>query len=363
VPAPSPGTAKLSLQGVRKEFGAVVAVDDLSLEVFEGEFLSLLGPSGCGKSTTLAMIAGFETPMRGAIHIDGVRVNGLPPQARKVGLVFQDYAIFTKMTVFDNIAFGLHAHGAARAETRMRVHAMADFLDVRHILGTRADRLDMSELQRVALGRALVLQPSLLLLDEPLSNLDAAFRTRLRGELRSLQRRLRQTVVYVTHDHVEAMAMSDRIAVMDRGRILQIDSPSGIYHRPRTRFVAEFLGEPPINLIPCKVHRGPQGTRATSGPLDIACASTAADGDRWLLGVRPHEIRVLEAPAAGAAAATVDLVEPLGPETIVHLRVGAYVLLAVMPPARPPKPGETRWITIAPESVRLVKADTGEVVS
>ncbi|MEO1105979.1 MAG: ABC transporter ATP-binding protein, partial [Pseudomonadota bacterium] len=276
-------TARLALDGVAKSFGETLAVRDMSLSLAPGEFVSLLGPSGCGKSTTLAMVAGFETPTRGTILIDGKDVSRRPPGKRAIGLVFQDYAVFSRLSVRGNLLFGLEAQGVGRAERKRRFEAIVERLDLGHLLNRRGANLNMSEMQRVALARVLVTEPLLLLLDEPMSNLDAAIRERLRTELKALQQDLGQTVLYVTHDQVEAMAMSDRIAVMNDGVIEQIGTPEDIYHRPATRFVAEFIGDPPINPLPSVVSA--QGNRLMGGsPMNSATKRVAG---RWRQYARP----------------------------------------------------------------------------
>ncbi len=353
---------RLELDRIRKTFGPVVAVDEMSLAVRAGEFVSLLGPSGCGKSTTLAMIAGFERPTAGQVRIDGERVDDRPPQARRVGLVFQDYAIFTRMTVFENLAYGLRARGSGRAETRRRVAAIAELLDLGAVLGHRVIGLNVSELQRVALGRVLVLEPAILLLDEPLSNLDAGLRARLRVELRRLTQELGQTVVYVTHDFVEALAMSDRVAIMHQGRIEQVGSPSDVYDCPRTRFVAEFLGEPPINIVPCVFDHTTASVVVPGTALRVPWRGRippAASGP-WCLGVRPHHVALCSDAGDGAAPGEVELVEPLGSETAVHVRIGGQRLAALVPPSLPVKPSQRWWVRIEPGRVLLFHAATGE---
>lgn len=291
-------TPRLELRGVCKSFGDVGAVGGVSLALAKGEFLSLLGPSGCGKSTTLAMIAGFVEPDAGDILVDGAIVNDVPPQRRRIGVVFQDYAVFTRLTVRGNLAFGLEAQRVPRAERQRRIADVAAKLDLEALLDRRGGSLNMSEMQRVAIGRVLAVQPRLLLLDEPMSNLDARLRASLRGELKQIQRQAGQTVLYVTHDQVEAMSMSDRIAVMREGTILQIGTPDEIYLRPINRFVAEFIGDPPINIISCEVvNRGREMAFHTAlhGPAPIGRVGIAAGPH--LIAVRPHDFKLSLPPS------------------------------------------------------------------
>jgi multiple sugar transport system ATP-binding protein len=320
-------TAKLELRDLEKRFDETVAVKKLSLSLEKGEFVSLLGPSGCGKSTTLAMVAGFETPTAGSILVDGQSVEGLPPQRRRIGLVFQDYAVFSKLSVRANLAFGLEAKGVGRAERAKAVQAIAERLDLTNLLDRRGDRLNMSEMQRVAIGRVLVTEPQLVLLDEPMSNLDAALRASLRGEMKLIQKQLQQTVLYVTHDQVEAMSMSDRIAVMSMGELQQIGTPEEIYRRPRNRFVAEFIGDPPINLIACEVQTG--GGRVavtTAGHRGLVLGRGSAPAGRHWLGIRPHDIRI-----GTGGSFPVRFLETLGAEEVLHVEYGGQLLQIVTP--------------------------------
>ncbi len=234
--------ADVRLVRISKRFGSTLAVDDVSLEVADGSFTTLLGPSGCGKTTTLRMIAGFYAPDEGDILIGGERVNDLPPYRRQTAMVFQEYALFPHMTVFENVAYGLRMRGVEPVEARRRVSDALDLVGLVRVTDTFPSRLSGGQQQRVALARALVVRPQVLLLDEPLSNLDAKLRVRVRTEIRLLQQRLGITAVYVTHDQEEALAVSDRVAVMNRGRIQQVASPLEIYHRPQNRFVADFVG-------------------------------------------------------------------------------------------------------------------------
>jgi ABC-type sugar transport system ATPase subunit len=286
-------------------------VRDLSLTLGRGEFLSLLGPSGCGKSTTLGMIAGFIPPDAGDILIDGSRVNELSPQRRRIGLVLQDYAVFTSLTVRANLSFGLEVKGLKRGKRRYAVDELARQFDLFDLLDRRGGSLNMSEMQRVALARTLATEPELLLLDEPMSNLDAEIRARLRGELRQLQKSLAQTVLYVTHDQAEALSMSDRVAVMRDGEIVQVATPHEIYHRPANRFVAEFIG--------AVLHTS---------------AVPIASGRHWL-GVRPHDIELVAEALPGAVPAPLRFVENFGARHVLHAEyAGDLLRIEVVPAAR-----------------------------
>jgi multiple sugar transport system ATP-binding protein len=318
---------KLELREVSKRFADREAVRDLSLTLGGGEFLSLLGPSGCGKSTTLGMISGFIRPDAGVILIDGVRVNELSPQRRRIGLVLQDYAVFTRLTVRANLAFGLHMKGLKRSERRSAVDGLARLFNLVDLLDRRGGSLNMSEMQRVALARTLGTQPELLLLDEPMSNLDAEIRAHLRGELRQLQKSLGQTVLYVTHDQAEALSMSDRIAVMRDGKIVQVASPDDVYHRPVNRFVAEFIGDPPLNLIPCEVCvDGPKIAIAVAENALFQVYGVNVASGRHLLGVRPHDVELVDKAAAGALPAPLRFVENFGARHVLHVEYGGELL-------------------------------------
>ncbi|MFO1058968.1 MAG: ABC transporter ATP-binding protein [Dongiaceae bacterium] len=353
---------RLELRSLVKRFDAVQAVRGLSLAVGKGEFVSLLGPSGCGKSTTLAMIAGFEQPTEGEIRVDGRVVNDLPPQRRRIGLVFQDYAVFSRLTVAANLGFGLAGRGLGWGERRRRVAAMAEKLGLADRLKRRGDSLNMSEMQRVALGRVLLTEPELLLLDEPMSNLDAALRAALRGELKQLQRELGQTVLYVTHDQVEAMSMSDRIAIMRDGALLQIGTPDEIYDRPVDRFVAEFIGDPPINLIGCEVTReGGELVAATALHRGLRLGRGDLAPGRHQLAIRPHDLALGREPQPDGIAVEVGVVEDLGAECVLHLDYAGETIRAVAPPGFA-RPGERLQLRLPPERLHLIEAGSGRVV-
>ncbi len=354
---------KLELKSLKKRFDRVEAVKDLSLSLRAGEFLSLLGPSGCGKSTTLAMIAGFEMPSEGDILVDGRSVLEVPPHRRRIGLVFQDYAVFSRLKVKANLSFGLEAQGVARAERRRRVAEIAERLNLTAILERRAGGLNMSEMQSVALARVLVTEPQILLLDEPMSNLDAALRYSLRSELKRIQTALGQTVLYVTHDQLEAISLSDRIAVMRLGDLQQIGTPEEIYSRPANRFVAEFIGDPPINLIACEVARSGPGiavTTALHGPLALGAAEIAPG--RHLLGIRPHDFRLSREPLAEGAETEVRVVENLGAEHVLHLDYGGRQLVAATVAPGFAGEGERLFIALRPDRLHLIDSGDERVV-
>jgi ABC-type sugar transport system ATPase subunit len=318
---------RLELRNIVKTFDGTIALNSVNLLAHRGEFLSLLGPSGCGKSTLLSVITGLVRPDSGDVCVDGRVVSDVAPQRRRLGLVFQDYAVFSRHTVRQNLAFGLEAHHVNRRERERRIGSVAEKLALGTLLALRGSALNMSEMQRVAIARVLVTEPEVLLLDEPMSNLDASLRTSLRTELKTIQTELGQTVLYVTHDQSEAMAMSDRIAVMRAGEILQVGAPEEIYRRPATRFVAEFIGDPPMNIVPCEVlHSGTDVAVKTAlhGPLSLP--GIAATQGKYLLGIRPHDVLLARTGGEGTATATVRFVENLGAEHIIYVQYGDRLL-------------------------------------
>jgi len=279
--------ADVRLEKISKRFGPTVAVDEVSLHVPEGSFTTLLGPSGCGKTTTLRIVAGFYPPDAGDVLIGGVRVNDLPPHRRQTAMVFQEYALFPHMTVFENVAYGLRMRRVAPTEVRRRVQAALELVGLAGTDRAFPARLSGGQQQRVALARALVVEPEVLLLDEPLSNLDAKLRVRVRTEIRQLQQQLRKTVIYVTHDQEEALAVSDRIAVMEQGRIQQIGTPLEIYYRPVNRFVADFVGL--ANFLEGEM--GPGG-QVRAGEIMLAVPDGPRPGTRVTVVLRPEAIRL-----------------------------------------------------------------------
>ena len=306
--------ARITCAALTKKYGDVVAVDALDLEIAHGEFMVLLGPSGCGKTTTLNMIAGLEEISAGRLSFDDAEVTWTPPHRREVAMVFQSYALYPNKTVRENIAFPLRLRRQPAAAIDSAVAAAAAQLEITHLLGRRPNELSGGQRQRVALGRAIVRNPAVFLMDEPLSNLDATLRLSMRGLIKRLHQDLKSTFVYVTHDQAEAMTLADRIAVMRGGLIQQLDTPEGIYERPANLFVAGFLGSPPINLIEGVM----AGGTFTRGGWRLALPNPPADGRSVTLGLRPEDV-VAPAPGLARLDARVELVSPLGSET--HLDV------------------------------------------
>jgi multiple sugar transport system ATP-binding protein len=311
------------MSGVRcdrvcKDFGAVRAVDTLDLEIDEGEFVSILGPSGCGKTTLLRMLAGLEQPSEGSIHIGGERVNDLPPSKRDIAMVFQTYALYSHMTVAGNIEYPLKKRRVPKQQRAELVAKAAELLQLDELLARKPRELSGGQQQRVALGRALVRDPAVFLLDEPLSNLDAKLRAHMRAELIQLHRRIGRTMVYVTHDQLEAMTMSNRIAVLRDGRLQQFATPETIYARPANDFVAGFIGTPSMNLLDGELVTAAEGMAFRSGALTLSLAGISLDGDydagmAVRVGIRPEDLLLGEA----GEEAQVTMVEPTGHEVIV----------------------------------------------
>ena len=300
--------ATIEFRNIRKLFGDVTVIPDMSLTIDDGEFVSLLGPSGCGKSTTLFMLAGIYLPSGGDLLFDGARVNEVEARDRNVGIVFQSYALYPHMTVFKNIAFPLRFKKVPDSEVSRRVNDAAELVRVSELLERRPEQLSGGQQQRVALARALVKNPALLLLDEPLSNLDATLRLAMRTEIKALQERLKVTTVLVTHDQVEATTMADRIVCMSDGRIEQIGTPDDLYRRPASRFVAGFVGSPPINLLDANAADG----RLVVNGHPLVLEGEPASGE-VILGIRPEHLHFM---AAGGVACRIEQIEPMGRETL-----------------------------------------------
>ncbi len=360
--------ASITLEKISKHFGAVKAVDDVSLTIDDGECCALLGPSGCGKTTTLRMIAGLEIPTRGAIRIGARDVTELPPRARDVAMVFQDYALYPHMTILDNIGYPLKVRGVSPVELRARVTDTARKLDIDPLLDRRPAQLSGGQQQRAAVARAVVHHAQVFLFDEPLSNLDAKLRVEARGFLKHLQHELGITTVYVTHDQAEALALADKIAIMDKGKVIQVGAPLEVYRKPKTTFVASFLGNPPMNLLPCRWDAAKKEIRLASAALALAdvphwnaLAAQVRDGEELVLGVRPEHLTLNAQPTARAIPGNVYVTQPLGAETLVNLRVGdATVSVRLFTDEPPPYAGRV-WMSADVHRVFLYRA-SGELV-
>ena len=350
--------ANVTFENVRKSFGTFTALENLNLAIEDGEFVALLGPSGCGKSTTLRMLAGLEFPTSGEIRIGDRVVNDLAPGKRDIAMVFQSYALYPHMTVGENIAYPLKKRGIKGPERKAAVQKAAELLQLDALLDRKPGQLSGGQQQRVALGRALVREPRVFLLDEPLSNLDAKLRSYMRAEIIELHRRLGKTMVYVTHDQLEAMTMANRIAVMHAGKVQQFDTPDAIYNRPANRFVAGFIGTPPMNQIEGEVRGDSFVTEGHAIPLDrSAFVATLADGPA-ILGVRPEGIVI---GTGTGLPATVRLAENTGHETIVTLELPDRSRIAARIPAtRRMDVGQRVALTVDPGAIHLFEAtETG----
>jgi multiple sugar transport system ATP-binding protein len=362
--------SRIRLSGLRKAYGDTVAVDGIDLDVADGEFLVLLGPSGCGKSTLLRMVAGLIEPTDGRVLVDDADVTAVPPRDRDLAMVFQSYALYPHLTVASNLGFPLRVRGERRAVVREKVAAVAAELGLTELLRRRPKELSGGQRQRVALGRALVREPGAFLMDEPLSNLDAKLRTSTRAGLSALHRRLRATVLYVTHDQVEAMTMADRVALLDGGRLVQVGTPAEVYDTPATTFVAGFLGSPPMNLLDVDAVVGSHGVRARAAGLDLSLPDAgpgpvpdAGSSRALVLGVRPEHL-VVRAPDAPDAVlhGRVGAVENLGSEELARCVLGATGGSEVT--VRGPRPlgitpGQEVGLAVDPARVHLFDPDSG----
>ncbi len=361
VTAATKTAATVELNGVRKEYdGGVVAVHGVDLTVRAGELVVLVGPSGCGKSTTLRMVAGLESISGGTLSIGGRVVNDVPPADRDIAMVFQSYALYPHMTVRENMAFALRLRKRPDAEVTERVTVAAETLGLTALLDRRPRQLSGGQRQRVAIGRAIVREPSVFLFDEPLSNLDAALRGEMRRELATLHARLGATMLYVTHDQIEAMTLGDRIVVMHQGRVRQVDAPERVYSNPADTFVAGFLGSPPMNLLPGTLQRGADALTVQLDdapslglvvPAELASRLRSTETGRVVLGIRPEHLRTTSQEDAGSFGAVVELAEPLGHEQLLHLRLERAALTARGAPGERPAVGAT--IFVSPDSTKL----------
>ncbi|MEY7851028.1 ABC transporter ATP-binding protein [Natrarchaeobius sp. A-rgal3] len=315
---------KVRIDTVRKQYSDVVAVDDLSVEIENGEFVTLVGPSGCGKSTTLEMISGLTTPTEGEIHIAGSDVTDAAPKDRDIAMVFQNIALFPHLDVFDNISYGLQIRGHDRTVIEEKVQEAVEILQLEGMLDRMPSELSGGQRQRVGIGRALVRDPSVFLMDEPLANLDAKLRVHMRTEIQRIQRELDVTTIYVTHDQEEAMTMSDRIAIMNDGELQQIAPPLTCYNRPANVFVASFIGSPSMNRFPGSVDDQSIACPTLPPPIDVSGVSSVSSGDPVTVGIRPEDVYLADgddqlAYPSRRIEATVDVIEPLGDELLVYM--------------------------------------------
>ncbi|MDB2407783.1 sn-glycerol-3-phosphate ABC transporter ATP-binding protein UgpC [Jannaschia sp.] len=352
----------VKLRDVRKNFGAVEVIKGVDIEVADGEFVVFVGPSGCGKSTLLRMIAGLEDITSGTLEIDGRVVNDAPPKERGIAMVFQTYAIFPHMTVRENVAFGLTIAGASKAEKDAKVAEAARILQMEHLLGRRPGQLSGGQRQRVAIGRAIVRDPAVFLFDEPLSNLDAALRMDMRMEIGKLHQSLGASMIYVTHDQVEAMTLADKIVVLRDGEVMQVGTPMELYHNPANLFVAGFLGAPSMNFIEVETQPAGRGRRKVSNasldPIEVAARGEV--GARGILGVRPQYLTPTE-PEDGMLHGRVAITERLGAETVVEVTLASgETIIAALPEDRVLAPGTEIGLLFDPAQAHLFPYETVE---
>jgi ABC-type sugar transport system ATPase subunit len=366
--------SEVSLKSVVKAYGTNEVIHGIDLEIGSGEFVVFVGPSGCGKSTLLRMIAGLEDITAGQIVIGGTVVNDLPPRARDIAMVFQDYALYPHKTVFENMAFGLRLRKRPEHEITTRVNAAAGVLQIEHLLGRKPRELSGGQRQRVAMGRAIVRQPKAFLFDEPLSNLDALLRAEMRIEIKKLHHRLGNTIVYVTHDQVEAMTLADRIVVLQAGNLIQYDTPDGIYNRPAAQFVAGFTGSPPMNFAPCRVGEGGRVLHLGAGidlkvPAKRVAECARHQGRALNFGLRPEHLGLADGnaqPDDARLPGKVTLVEPLGAETLALVRLGAAAdapeLTGRFPPDAGLAVGQEIPVALALSHFHLFDPDSGVAI-
>ena len=357
--------ASVQLQQVQKSYdGQHKVIHGIDLEIQDGEFVVFVGPSGCGKSTLLRMIAGLEPITAGDVLIDGRRVNDEPPRHRDIAMVFQDYALYPHKSLFDNMAFGLRLRKTPESEIHQRVMDAAKLLRIDHMLDRKPAALSGGQRQRVAIGRAIVRQPKVFLFDEPLSNLDAQLRNEMRSEIKKLHQRLGATIIYVTHDQVEAMTLADRIAVLSGGHKMQYATPDEIYNRPAARFVAGFTGSPPMNLVDCTVEQGHADLLGARIALPAGLVARAGGCSAHVFGIRPENVSLspLHQPGEVALPARVVISEPLGAETLVTFQLGQAELVARCPASFKAAAGSTQTLYMNPSAMHLFDRASGRAL-
>jgi multiple sugar transport system ATP-binding protein len=364
--------ADVALRNVVKRYDEVEAVRGVSLNIPDKEFVVLVGPSGCGKSTTLRMIAGLEEVSAGDILIGGEVVNDVPPRDRDIAMVFQNYALYPHMTVFENMSFGLKLRRVARSEIRERVEHAARILDITDLLNRRPKQLSGGQRQRVAMGRAIVRNPKVFLFDEPLSNLDAKLRVQMRTEIKRVHQKVKTTTVYVTHDQVEAMTLADRVVVMNGGIIEQVGAPNDLYHHPRTRFVAGFIGSPAMNFLPCQLERNGAGLIVRlADQITLPVPTSNVDryqrsiGHQLVFGLRPEHITEPRGSVRDEyceSSVTLDVIEPMGMETMVFFSVNGTEVCARVEPLSASAPGQSMRLYFNVSHMHLIDPATDLVL-
>ncbi|MFQ5834402.1 MAG: ABC transporter ATP-binding protein [bacterium] len=358
--------ANVRLRNITKRFGDLEAVKNLNLQVKDRSFVVLLGPSGCGKTTTLRCVAGLESPEEGEIYFDDELVNDLSPADRNVAFVFQFYALYPHLTVWENVAFPLRAERLPKAELNQRVEKILKLLRIESLRDHKSRRLTSGQAQRVALGRAIIRRPKVFLLDEPLSNLEAKFREQMRSELKRLQTSIGATTLYVTHDQTEAMSMADKIAVMDLGVVQQIGSPREIYSHPANLFVANFIGSPGMNFLECRLNEGGRVTlKENSGSFNLelpkdslAMVREKASSKDLIVGIRPEDISFCNKSDPHALKAEVYVFEPLGSENIINLKIGETIIKARTPPSLVLRAEEEVWMRFKEKKIHIFDKNT-----
>lgn len=366
--------ADITLKNVYKSYGEVKIVKDFNLEIKDKEFCILVGPSGCGKTTTLRMVAGLEEITAGDIYIDGVRVNDIAPKDRDIAMVFQNYALYPHMTVYQNMAFALKLKSYDKAEIDKRVKEAAEILSISHLLNRKPKQLSGGQRQRVAVGRAIVRKPKVFLFDEPLSNLDAKLRVQMRSELKKLHERLQSTMIYVTHDQTEAMTMGNKICVMKDGIIQQIAGPLELYDKPANKFVAGFIGTPPMNFFNVEVFKEGESLVLKEGSFDIKVPDFIKDkvvpfvGQKIVMGVRPENIydklfANIPHQIVSVFSATVEIVEPLGSEIYLHFNTGKNIMVAKVDSNNKSKPNQIIELVFDLKKIHLFELESGKTIT
>jgi multiple sugar transport system ATP-binding protein len=360
--------SEIRIENVTKRFGNFVAVDDVTLTVHDREFMVLLGPSGCGKTTLLRAVAGLGMADEGRVCIGDQDVTYLPPRERNISMVFQSYAIFPHMTVYDNIAFGLKMNKVNAAEIKQRVHHAAELLHIEQLLDRFPDKMSGGQRQRVAVARAIAMKARVLLMDEPLSNLDALLRLEMRAELKRLLRELKATTIYVTHDQIEALSMGDRIAVMKDGAIHQVDEPSVVYDRPANQFVGSFIGNPPMNFLTGEINRENGEVAVQVGDFTLTPERAMQPllrgiaNDRVVLGIRAENMEALTTPAEDAVKVRVLVVEPLGSQNLLTVNIGDDIVKVATHPTFPVTPDSDIWLRFPADKIRWIEPDSQHVM-